>query len=240
MKPSSILSVRAPLSPLTLPRLLVAAAALVAGAAQAQVPGTMSIKLGVNTITPHVSSGDLSAPALPGSQIDVKSASAPIITAAYQFTDAVSMEVFAGLPYKHEVVGAGAIAGVGRLGSIQQVSPTILMQYRLLNPTERFRPYVGAGLTYAMFFGAEGSGTLTALTNPGGSPTLIGDDKSLGFSAQLGGTLRLDNHWFLDLSLIKTWIDTTVPVETAPVNHSQTIQAKLDPTSINLSVGYRF
>ena len=216
------------------------ASALAAGAAQAQVAGTMSLKLGVNQITPHVTSDDLTAPALPGSKIDIKSASSLLLTATYSFTDAVTLELLAGLPYKHDIVGAGAIAGVGKIGSIQQISPTLVLQYRLLGAESTFRPYVGAGLTYAMFYGSEGSATLTALTNPGGQPTLIGSDKSMGYTVQLGGTVKIDSHWYADISVLKTYVATTAPIDTAPVNNGQSIHAKLDPMSANLSIGYRF
>ena len=56
---------------------LVAAAALcAAGAAQAQVAGQVMVKIGWNKIMPKVRSTELSPPALPGSTIDIKSASA--------------------------------------------------------------------------------------------------------------------------------------------------------------------
>src|SRR4051812_19131865 len=91
---------------------LVAAVALCgAGAAQAQVAGSMLVKVGWNKIMPKVESDDLSAPSLPGSRIDIKSASSAILTATYMFTDNISMEILGGLPYKHDIVGAGAVSG---------------------------------------------------------------------------------------------------------------------------------
>lgn len=220
---------------------LVAAAALAcAGSAQAQAAGSMSLKLGLNKVTPHVTSDDLSAPALPGSKIDVKSATSVILTATYQWTDEISLEFFGGLPYKHDIVGAGAVAGVGKLGTIQQVSPTLLAQYRFLGTDATVRPYVGGGFTYAMFYGGEGSGALTAMTNPGGQPTLIGSDKSFGFTWQLGTTVRIDKQWYADIGMLKTYISSTTPLVTQPSNNGQTVHAKLDPVSVNFSVGYRF
>ena len=46
-----------------------------AGAAQAQVAGTWSVRLGATHISPQVKSGDLSAPSFPGTKVDVGSAS---------------------------------------------------------------------------------------------------------------------------------------------------------------------
>jgi outer membrane protein len=215
---------------------LVAAVALCgAGAAHAQAAGSMLVKVGWNRIIPHVESGDLSPPALPGSTIDIKSASALFFTATYMFTENISMELLGGLPYKHDVVGSGAVAGVGKIGSVHQVSPTLLLQYRFMPANAPLRPYIGAGVTYARFYDTEGSAALTALTNPGGSPTTIGSDTAFGSTIEAGLNYKIDDHWFLDTAILKTFI-TTNPV----LSTGQTISAKLNPVSVNLSVGYRF
>lgn len=205
------------------------------GAASAQSAGSWLFKAGINNIDPKVSSGDLSPPSLPGTHIDVRSATSLILTAAYMVTDAVSVEFYAGLPYKHEVVGAGAIQGVGKLGTIKQVSPTIFGQYRFLAASAPFRPYVGIGLTYAYFYGGEGSGTLTALTNPGGPPTRLSASAAFGVSPQIGATFKLNDRWFVDASLIKTYVRNKNTLSTG-----QTIDTKLDPVSAGLSIGYRY
>lgn len=215
--------------------LVAAATLLAAGAAQAQVAGQAMLKVGFNRIMPKVQSGDLSPPALPNSQIDVDAANGVIITAAYMFTDNWSWEFYAGLPYKHDIVGAGSVAGVGKLGSVHQISPTVFLQYRFLPANAVFRPYVGLGLTYAVFYDTEGSAALTAITNPGGAPVTIGSDRSFGPSGQLGVTWKLNEQWFLDAGLIKTYIKTNPTLSTG-----QSISAKLDPVSANISVGYRF
>lgn len=211
------------------------ALALAAGGASAQSAGTWLFKAGVNTITPQVSSGDLSAPSLPGTKIDVEAASSVILTATRMVTDNVSVEFFAGLPYKHDVVGDGAIKGVGKLGSVKQISPTVIGQYRFGTASSSVRPYVGAGLTYAYFYGEEGSGTLTALTNPGGSPTRMSASAAFGVSAQVGISFRINDRWSVDGALIKTWIKNENTLSTG-----QTIETRLDPVCTSLSLVYRF
>jgi len=119
---------------------LVAAVALCgASAAQAQVASQVLVKAGWNKIMPKVESGDLGPPSLPGSQINIKSASSAILTVTYMITDDISMEFLGGLPYKHDIVGAGSVSGVGKLGSIHQISPTLLFQYRFMNAADVFR-----------------------------------------------------------------------------------------------------
>src|ERR1700749_2918418 len=188
---------------------LVATAALCgAGAAHAQAAGDVMVQLGWNKIMPKVRSSDLSAPSLPGSQINIKSASALFATATYMITDDISVEALGGLPYKHDIEGAGAVSGVGKIGTIHQISPTVLLQYRFLAADGPFRPYIGGGPTFAKFYGTKGSAALTAVTNPGGPPTTIGGDTEWGGTAQLGGNYKIDKHWFVDAAILKTWIST--------------------------------
>jgi outer membrane protein len=220
-------------------RALIAGAALLAAlagnAAHAQTAGAWMISLGANNIAPKVKSGDLSAPSLPGTQIDVKDASAAFATITYMLTDDVSLQTFLGGPYKHEVVGAGAIEGVGKIGQIQQVSPTLMAQYRFFDAASALRPYVGLGVTYAYFFKEQGTGALTSLTNPGGPPTQLRADNAWGASAQLGATYAFSDSWFADASVIKTFIKNTTHLSTG-----QSIDAKLNPLAIGVTVGYRF
>jgi outer membrane protein len=211
------------------------AAALIGGTAHAQSAGNWSISLGANNIAPKVKSGDLSAPSLPGTKIDVKDASAGFVTFTYMLTDQVALQTFLGGPYKHDIVGAGAIDGVGKIGEVRQVSPTVIAQYRFLEADAALRPYVGLGVTYAYFFKEKGSGTLTALTNPGGAPTRVDADNAWGVSPQLGVVYAFNQRWFADLSVIKTYIKNTTHLSTG-----QSIDAKLDPLSVGLTVGYRF
>lgn len=215
--------------------ILLSTLALAAAPAMAQDAGTVTIKAGYNQIMPEVSSGDLSAPSVPGTKIDVKEAGALIFTVTYMATDHVAFEFYAGLPYEHDITGDGTIRGVGKIASVKQVSPTLFAQYRFFDQASTFRPYVGLGLTYGYFYGEEGSAALTALTNPGGEPTLLEIDDAWGISPQIGATFKLSREWFLDFSVIKSFIETTSHLSTG-----QAIKAKLDPIAVNLAVGYRF
>ena len=215
--------------------LMLTALALASNNALAQDAGTVAVKFGYNQIMPQVSSGDLSAPSMPGTKIDVKEAGAPIMTLTYIYSSGISFELYAGLPYEHDIVGDGAIKGVGKIASVKQVSPTLFAQYRFFDKESTFRPYVGLGVTYAYFYGEEGSGNLTALTNPGGDPTLLEVDDAWGISPQVGATVKIDRNWFVDMAVIKSFVKTTSHLSTG-----QSIDTKLDPLAVSLSVGYRF
>jgi outer membrane protein len=215
--------------------LVAAAAACGAGAAHAQVAGDVMVQLGWDKIMPKVKSGDLSQPSLPGTKIDIKSASALFATLTYMVTDDISVEVLGGAPYKHDIVGAGAVSGIGKIGSVHQVAPTVLLQYRFLPADAPLRPYVGAGPTFAKFYGTKGSGALTAVTNPGGPPTTIGGDTEWGGTIEAGANYKIDKHWFIDAAILKTFISTKATLSTG-----QSTSAKLNPIAINASIGYTF
>ncbi len=215
--------------------LLGGALACAAGSGMAQSAGHWMVKGGFNGISPQVKSGDLSSPSLPGTKVDVQSANSVIASAVYMLTDNVSLETFIGLPYKHDIVGDGALAGVGKLGSVKQVSPTVFAQYRFMAAKSAFRPYVGLGLTYAHFYGEEGSGALTALTNPGGAPTRLSAESAFGLTAQAGLTVQLSGPWYLDVMIAKTFLRNSTSLSTG-----QKVSTRLDPVSNSLAIGYQF
>ncbi len=220
----------------TVKLLALAAAMTVASAASAQqTAGTWLGTVGVNKITPKVDSGDVTAPALPGTKTDVGSDTKPRFTLGYMFTDNISGELDLGLPYKHELSGAGAIQGTGKLATAEVLPPTLFVQYRFLKADSMFRPYVGLGFTYAMFQKERGSGQLTAILNTGGPGATFKLDDKAAASFQIGGTVKINEKWFLDASVIKTKLKTTAHYSTG-----QTQDVRLDPLAVNFSIGYAF
>jgi outer membrane protein len=150
-------------------------------------------------------------------------------------TDDISVEALGGLPYKHDIIGTGSVQGVGKIGSIHQISPTVLLQYRFMPADAPFRPYVGAGPTFAKFYGSKGSAALTGVTNPGGPATTIGGDTEWGATTEVGMSYKIDKHWFVDAAVLKTFINTKAQLSTG-----QTTKARLNPVAINASIGYAF
>lgn len=213
-----------------------AAAMAVAGSASAQSAGQWTVMAGLNKITPKVDSGDISPPAVPGSKFDVDSSTRPVLMATYGYTDNLSAQAGLGLPYKHELSGAGAIAGTGNLGTFKALVPTVFGQYRFFEPTSMVRPYVGLGLTYAYFFDATGSGELTSVTNIGSAtPTTFKIDNKFALTVQIGMAVSFSDRWFADLSFTRTKLKTEVNFSSG-----QHQDIRLDPTTIGFGIGYKF
>lgn len=220
----------------TAARLLALAAALsAAGGAAAQAKGDWTVKVGVNKITPKVESGDVSAPALPGTKADIGTDSKPILNLAYFVTDNIAAELDLGVPYRHDLFGAGAIEGTGKLGTADVLPPTLFAQYRFFGANAVFRPYVGVGLTYAYFRRERGSAQLTAVLNTGGPASTFSLEAKWAPSVQLGASYRLNERWSVDGGVIKTKVKTTATYSTG-----QTQDIRLDPVAVNVGVTFKF
>lgn len=219
--------------PVSMPLALALLAAF--GPAQAQVAGQAMVQIGYGREMPRTHSDDLGPPAAPGMQVDFHPAGAAVAAAAYMFTDNWAGQFTIDTPYRHDIFGAGTVAGAGKLGSVQQFTSSFMLQYRFLPAYSVFRPYVGAGIAYAMFFGTEGSSTLTALVNPGGRPVTIGSDRSIGVSAQVGMTWKFNERYYADVAVSKSFLKTSEPLSAGP-----SISARLDPVTASISLGYRF
>lgn len=206
------------------------------GSALAQSAGSFVVYGGGVQIQPQVESGDLTAPSLPGTKVDVKKASAFVGGVTYYWTDNISFDLPIGGPFKHDVVGAGAIEGVGKLGTVKALPMTLLAQYRFGEANSSLRPFVGAGITYGYFFRPKATAVLSGIT--GGTPsnpTTLSMKRKLGTTFELGAAVNVNKDWSASLSVTKTLIKTTGSLSTG-----QTIETTLDPVSVKFGIGYRF
>lgn len=207
-----------------------------AGNALAQAAGSITLRGGVTQIAPDVTSSDLTPPSFPGTKADVKSDTQPTAGITWMLSDQVAIDLPLAAGFKHDIVGAGAIAGVGKIADVRALPITLLAQYRFLGAGNALRPYVGIGPTYARFYKARSTAALTALT--GGSPanpTTLSLQSKWAVTAQAGLAARLSGNWGLDASVAKTALKTRATLSTG-----QTLDTKLDPWSYSLGVSYRF
>ena len=216
------------------------------GMASAQSAGTWMLRAGATQVVPSNPSGDLSAPSFVtldpasgarggGSKTHTASATQLGGGITYMYTDNISVDVPLALPFHHKLYGAGSIEGAGQIGEVQALPATLFLQYRFLEAGSRVRPYVGLGATYAYFFNAQGSGALTAMTNPGGPPTKVSVASKFAPTAQIGASFAVDAKWFADVFYSKTKLTATTTLSTG-----QKVDAALDPASYGVAIGYKF
>ncbi len=218
-----------------IPTLLALATLTFCGSALAQKAGSFSASIGATHIAPSVDSGNLSAPSLPNTKVDVNSNSQITGAINYMVTDNVAVHLPLGFGFKHEVSGDGAIKGVGKLVETKALPITLIGQYRFMEAEAMFRPYLGAGLSYVRFYKETGTATLTAITNPGGPATGAKFQSKLAPTLQLGAIYNINDRWYLDASYSKTFLKTRATLTTG-----QTIDVRLNPSAYSLQVGYKF
>jgi outer membrane protein len=221
-----------------------AAALLIASSVNAQSAGTWMVRAGAANITPDGPSSNMTAPAFVLGSNGLSQGGSRTNSGAdtqlgggisYMVTDSVSVDIPLALPFHHKLSGAGAGEGVGQIGEVQALPITVFLQYRFLEANSKFRPYVGLGATYAYFFNEQGSGTLTAMTNPGGTSTKLSVESKFILTPQIGATLAIGDKWFVDVFYSKSNLTTKTTLSTG-----QTVDAALDPASFGISVGYKF
>ena len=218
-------------------RVTAAAVALAAcGLASAQTAGTWSARIGVTNLSPDVNSGNLSAPSFPNTKVDAKGNTQLSGGINYMLTDNLALDLPLATPFKHDLVGDGAIAGVGKLGSTKAIPATLLLQYRFNESNAAFRPYVALGLTYAYFYNEKTTATLNGLT--GGTlanPTTAKVDNKFGTIAQVGVIYNFNERWIVDASYGKSFLKTKIHLSSG-----QSISVKLNPDVFSVGIGYRF
>ena len=205
------------------------------GMAMAQKAGSLSASIGFTQISPSVSSGNLSAPSLPGTQVGVSNNSQLTGALNYMVSDNIALHLPIGFGFKHDVTGAGAIAGVGKLADTKALPITLIGQYRLMDANATFRPYVGAGASYVKFYNTNGTGVLTAITHPGGPGTGVSFESKLAPTIQWGAIFNLNEKWYVEAAYSKTFLKTRGTLTTG-----QTIDVKFDPSAYSFQVGYKF
>ena len=216
--------------------LLIPALLACAAAAQAQSAGSILIRGGATTITPNVSSGDLTPPSLAGTKSAIGSSTRLSGGITYMLDNNIAIDLPLAVPFEHDITGDGAIAGAGKIGTVKALPATLLVQWRFMEPKATVRPYVGAGLTYAAFYGARSTSTLTAIS--GGTPsnpTTLSVESKWAASLQLGASVQIGGGWFLDANYTYTPLSTRTTLSSG-----QTLDAKLDPSSVSLTVGIKF
>lgn len=126
---------------------LAVVAALVSPSVFAHKQGDFVLRVGAASVVPNDSSDKIL-----GSQEELKvdSNTQLGLTFGYMFTDNISLELLAATPFSHDI--STDLLGLGDIADTKHLPPTLMVQYYFGEPQSKFRPYVGAGLNYTIFF----------------------------------------------------------------------------------------
>jgi len=158
------------------------------------------------------------------------------ITIDYAFNDNWVLELVAATPFDHNVNGTGGLAG-NKIADIKQLPPTLFAQYHFLDSSYSFRPFVGVGVNYTMFFDEQPTAALKATL--GTDDVHVRLDDSFGFAAQAGFNYMMNDNWGVHamVSVIDIESDATVFADGA---QALTSTVKIDPVVAMLGVKYKF
>lgn len=201
-----------------------------AGSAQAEA-GDFQVRVRAIGVLPTEDAGGIN-PALPTASVGVDSAVTGEVDFTYFFTRHIGAELILATS-NHDVVGRGALNGVGKIIDARVLPPTLTVQYHF-NPDGKFRPYLGAGVNYTIFYSVDATDTLRNAIGP----VDVSADSSLGWAVQAGLDYAINKHWFVNMDLKYVSIDTRVTLHQGATRNSVNID--LDPLIVGVGVGYRF
>lgn len=164
------------------------------------------------------------------------------------FTDNFALTVDAGVPPKFNLYGEGALEGLGKLGSAKQWSPAVIGKWYFGQAEDKWRPFVGLGVTHVWYSSVELTPGLQNLVTvpfagPGGSASAH-LSSSWAPVANVGIAYNLDEKWSIGFSLSYIPLDTDA--EIVGRNAAGTVVSRhktnltIDPYVTFLSVGYKF
>jgi outer membrane protein len=197
---------------------------LCAGAASAQLPHNLQVRVGVSAVLPDESASISTI----GGNVDISDEYAPSVQLEWFFSDSVSAELLCCMA-RHDVVAKGTALGDVNLGKISHFPPTLTVKYHF-NTEGALQPYVGAGVNYTLFFDDE--------VPAGGPVTSIDYDPSFGGALQAGFDYKLDDHWSLNADIRKVWINSDVTIMAGATRIDADVD--INPVIVTTGIGYRF
>jgi len=213
---------------------LVAASLLATPFAQADFLDNLSVNIGAITVAPD--SGTSNIDQDPSLGLSVESNTQLGITFDYALNDNWVLELIAATPFSHDISGEVGLSGAD-IGSTKQLPPTLLAQYHFGDSNSVFRPFIGTGLNYTIFFDEQAGQDLK--TTLGTDDVEIKLDDSFGLAAQVGFNYMLNEKWGIHAMASYMDIDSDAVVY-ADGKKALTSTVNIDPMVFMLGMKYKF
>ena len=166
-----------------------------------------------------------------GGDVAISNALIPELDFTYFFTENFAAELILGTA-KHDVQAINTAAGDVNLGSVWLLPPTLTAQYHFYTSDKKvFKPYIGAGVNYTLFYNIKS-----------GDVADVSYDNALGYAAQLGFDLMLDETFFINVDVKRLFLSTDVSVDASNLAPGLIIPAEVDinPWLVGVGVGMKF
>lgn len=163
---------------------------------------------------------------VPGGSVSMGDNTTVSFDASYFLTPHFAINAYAGYPPRAHLEGAGTLAPLGALASANYGPLTVSGEYHF-SGLGAFRPYVGVGVTYAVFLNVDDS----ALSD-------VSVDNAFGPALKLGLDYDVSERWTVHAYVQQVWLKTDVSATAggAPASARVTI----DPTIVGVGLGYRY
>lgn len=191
---------------------LSAALGILAAPLAAQSQGDWTFGVGVINVNPKSNNGTLA-----GASATITDDTQLSLTGEYFIRDNLGIELLAATPFEHDVSVGGTYAG-----TTKQLPPTLSLVYHF--PTKSaFKPFLGAGINYTVFFDESSPLGTLKLDNSVGVAVTAGAD----YMVSDRGAMRFNVRW--------------MNIETdATLNGASVGTAEIDPVVVSLSYVHRF
>ena len=171
----------------------------------------------------------------------------------YLVNDNVSLGLIAGIPPKIDIKGEGKLLGgalnldnFNKLGDIKVYSPVVAGKYHFGAVTNKFRPYVGAGIMYAHFSDFKLDGAVTE--DVAAKKMEIRNVKikdTVAPVAFIGADYNITPNWFATASVSYTHLNTEASLDIYSERAQTTIatgksKIEINPIVSYVGLGYRF
>jgi outer membrane protein len=201
-----------------------------------------TFRAGSYTVFNHSKAQDLQGPYVPaGVNFDAKDIETLYIGYSRRLSSDFELELALGYPPLSKVEGKGP-ATVGSVpyngqtvSSARWISPTLLLEYKFLPESSKWRPYIGAGVNYTQFYDRTVTAQGAAAT---GGPTQLSLRASVGPAGTVGVAYNVSGHWHMYASYSISRINSDLTLNTAGVQRTSTI--KFGPQALVISGGYSF
>lgn len=165
-----------------------------------------------------------------GADVGISDTVVPELDITYFFNKNIAVELILAVT-PHDVDGTGPlIQGFGKIGDVWLLPPTLTLQYHF-DQFSGFKPYVGAGVNYTIFFNEDSGKNYSNLKL----------ENSFGFALQAGVDIHLHDNWYFNVDVKKLWLDTEASVRLDPVVPGRVrADVDIDPWIVGVGLGYRF